>query len=167
MSDEAPAEATERAPGAKTPKAVVGLLAANLLLSAGILVKVLGSSANVATAHAASEKGEDAKPKTKEIVGPLATLEPFVVNLDEAGTPRYLKVQVELEMKDGAAVRVVEKNKTLVRDAILAYLSGLKLGETLGAASKDQIRDALAELIAEIIGADRVRRVVFAEFVVQ
>jgi flagellar basal body-associated protein FliL len=163
MSDEAPAEAPEGPPKPKTPKVLVGLLAVNILLSAGILLKVAGSPAQVATAHAASEKAE----ATKEIVGPMATLDPFVVNLDESGTPRYLKVQIELEMKDGAAVRVLDKNKTLVRDATLAYLSGLKLDETLGAANKDQIRDALSEHIAEIIGEGRVRRVVFAEFVVQ
>jgi flagellar FliL protein len=167
MSDEPAADQPDDAPRApRPPKVVLGLLGVNLLLSVGILIKLLGSPAHVAAAHA-SPHAKEGEHRTKEVVGPMTTLDAFVVNLDEPGTPRYLKVQLQLEMKDGAAVRALEKNKTLVRDAVLGYLSGLTLEKTLGAGNKDQIRTELAVAIAEIIGDERVLRVVFAEFVVQ
>jgi flagellar FliL protein len=117
-------------------------------------------------AHATTE-AHDPGPPRREVVGPMVVLDPFVVNLDEPGAPRYLKVTVQMEMVNGAAVKVFEKNKTLIRDELLGYFSGLKVASTLGAENKTQIRDQLEHKVAELIGEDRVRRIVFAEFVVQ
>ena len=65
------------------------------------------------------------------------------------------------------AAKAFEKSKQLIRDDLLSYLSGLKVADTLGAESKDKIRDELQAAVAEVIGEDRVHRVVFIEFVVQ
>ena len=162
MSDDNVA-ADERQPKTRPPKLVLGLLAANLGVSAFILVKVMGGQAH-ATPHEPPPPHDAVR---KEVVGPLVALDPFVVNLDESGTPRYLKVQLQVEMKDGGAVKALERNKTLVRDRLLGYFSGLKLSETLGADNKDQIRGELESQVAEIVGEGRVRRIVFADFVVQ
>ncbi len=161
MSDE-PTENPEAPPAPRPPKVVVALLAVNLLLSGFILVKVMG-----APALAAPKEAHAQEAPRREVVGPLVVLDPFVVNLDEPGIPRYLKVQLQVEVKDGGAAKVLERNKTLVRDAVLGYLSGLKVNETLGAASKDRIREELETQVTEILGEGRVRRIVFADFVVQ
>ena len=101
------------------------------------------------------------------MTGPLITLDPFVVNLNEPGSSRYLKVQLQVEVANGAAAKSFEKSKQLIRDDLLSYLSGLKVADTLGAESKDKIRDELQAAVGEVIGEDRVHRVVFIEFVVQ
>ncbi len=150
-------------PGPKPPKVVLGLLGANLALSGFILFKVLGASTphGIPAAHAAPESTH------REVTGPLVALEPFVVNLNEPGSPRYLKIQIQAEVRDAADVKVFDKSKTIVHDDILGYLSGLRVAETLGADNKDRIRTDLARLMGKVIGEDRVRRIVFAEFVVQ
>ncbi len=147
----------------RPPKVILGLLAGNLAVSAFILFKVMGAQPHVTPAHAA----EIQEGVRKEVVGPLIALDPFVVNLDEQGTPRYLKLTVQVEVKDGGVARTLDKNKTLVRDALLGHLSGLKVSETLGAESKDRIRAEMEERVSEIVGEGGVRRIVFEEFVVQ
>ena len=167
MSDEesAPAEAPAGPPAPKVPKVVLGLLAANLALSAGTLAKTILAPAG---GHAPAAAGEHApKPAERQLTGPLVSLEPFVVNLDEAGTPRYLKIQLQAEVADGGAAKAFEKNKMLIQDEALAYLSSLQVADTLGSENKDRIRGELSERIGHVLGDDRVKRVVFTEFVVQ
>jgi len=166
MSDDDEDPAPEKVagpPAPKPPKVVLGLLAANLALSAFILVKTLGAHPvpHVEAAHA--ESG----PTSRELKGELVALDPFVVNLDEPGSPRYLKITVQAEVREGGDVKIFEKNKLIIHDDVLGYLSGLHVAETLGAASKDHIRTELAERIGKVIGEGRVRRIVFTEFVVQ
>lgn len=163
-SNEEDSDSTEApvAPGPKPPTIVVALLGVNLALTGLIAFKTL--TAKPAAAHADTPASE---PLQREVTGPVVALDPFVVNLNEPGSARYLKVTMQAELTNGAAVRVFEKSKQLIRDAMLRYLSGLKVADTLGPDNKDHIRADLEGKVAEVIGEERVRRMIFAEFVVQ
>lgn len=165
MSDEEtpPAEAAGP-PAPKPPKIILGLLGVNLALSGLVAFKTMTAH----PAHAAEAHKEAAPVATsRELTGALVALEPFVVNLDEEGNPRYLKVGIQAEVREESDVKILEKNKTIIHDDVLGYLSGLKVSETLGAANKDHIRAELVERMGKVVGEDRVRRIVFTEFVVQ
>ncbi len=150
-------------PGSKPPTIVVALLGVNLLLTGLVAFKTL--TAKPAVAHA--EASPSSQPLPREVTGPVVALDPFVVNLNEPGSARYLKVTLQAELTNSAAVHVFEKSKQLIRDAMLRYLSGLKVADTLGPDNKDHIRADLEAAVAEVIGEERVRRMIFAEFVVQ
>jgi flagellar FliL protein len=96
----------------------------------------------------------------------VVALDPFVVNLDEPGTSRYLKVTLQLELAPKAE-EALEKSKQLVRDAILSHLSGLHLKDTLGAEAKDRLRGDLLAKLGKLIGPDKAKRMFFQDFVVQ
>lgn len=161
-SEEAHEGAEAAAPaGPKPPKILVILLGVNLALTGLVAFKTM--TAKPAAAHPAREP----EPVKREVTGPVVNLDPFVVNLNEPGSARYLKVTVQAELANGSAVKVFEKSKQLIRDQMLRYLSGLKVADTLGPENKDHIRDDLEAAVAEIIGEDRVHRMIFAEFVVQ
>ena len=99
--------------------------------------------------------------------GPVATLEPFVVNLNEEGSTRFLKATFEVELTSNHAVDEIANNKRVVRDEVLRYLSGLAVGDTLGEAGKNKIRDEVTFRIDKALGGGRVRRTFFTDFVVQ
>lgn len=161
MSDEATlTPTTAPAAGGGTSKAVMGLLVLNLAVTGLVAFKTMTAHPPAAAAHHAKEE------PTSEITGPVVPLDVFVVNLDEPGTSRYLKVSLELELKKGAE-EALNKSKQLVRDAILSYLSGLHLKDTLGAGAKDKIRTDLMAAITKLMGPDKVRRMFFNDFVVQ
>lgn len=165
MSDEeAPptdAPAAAGPPGAKPSKAVMGLLVLNLAITGFVAFKVL-------TAHpaAAAPAGHAAPEHAKEEVGPIVALDPFVVNLDEPGTSRYLKCTLQIEVAPKTE-DALAKNKEVIRDAVLSYLSGLHLKDTLGAEAKDKIRSDLLARLTKLLGPDKVRRMFFQDFVVQ
>jgi flagellar FliL protein len=171
MSDEHEGEAKEAAhpapAGPKPPKIVLALLALNLGLSGFAAFK----AATAKPAHASAEKHEAKEAESSagngEVTGTVVGLDPFVVNLNETGTSRYLKVSIQLELSEHEAEKQIEKSKQVIRDDMLSYLSGLRLKDTLGAQAKDKIRTDLLAKIEDVIGTHKVRRMFFQEFVVQ
>jgi flagellar protein FliL len=160
MSDKPAAEPKPAAPpGAKTSKPILVLLVLNLGAS-GFATFKLATAAEAAPAR-------PVEPPPHEIAGPVIPLDPFVVNLDEPGTSRYLKVTVQLEVENPEVEAVIEKSKDLVRDDVLSYLSSLHVKDTLGADGKDRIRKDLLAALDKDLGTGKVRRMFFKEFVVQ
>lgn len=170
MSDSPPAEDKEKdkkpaSPAGKTPKIVLALLALNLGAS-GFATFKLVTAAEAAPAHGEKEKELPPGPVNK-IEGPVVPLDPFVVNLDEPGTSRYLKVTIQLELHDHESEEHLEHSKQLVRDSILSYLSGLTVKDTLGSEAKEKIRKDMIASMDKLLGEGRVRRIFLSEFVVQ
>jgi flagellar FliL protein len=150
------------APKSKPSKVVLILLVLNLGASGFSTFKLVTAEP---PAHAETAKKE--APTTSEVAGPVIALEPFVVNLDEPGQARYLKITLQLELVAAEAEHPLEQNKQPIRDAILSHLSGLKLADTLGTAAKDKLRTDLMTKITAIVGDHKVRRMFFQEFMVQ
>jgi len=163
MSDEPPALKPAVPASAKPSKGVLGLLVLNLAGTGLVAFKVLTAQpAEAAAPHAAA-----AEVSPNEVSGPVVALDPFVVNLDEPGTSRYLKVTLEMELKPGGGEETLVKSKQLIRDTILSHLSGLHVKDTLGAEAKDKIRGDLLAKITKLLGPEKVRRMFFQDFVVQ
>jgi flagellar protein FliL len=162
MSEDA-AKPPETAPsGSKLPKIMFVLLVLNLGATGFATFKI-------ATAEPAPHAAPAPHPaaSTTEITGPVVALDPFVVNLDEPGSARYLKISLQLELLDEKAGDAITKSKQLIRDTILSHLSGLKLTDTLGATAKEKLRGELAKKLEGMIGPHKVRRIFFGDFVVQ
>lgn len=166
MSDDAEQTAKPATPAgapAKTSKAVLALLVLNLGASGFGTFKAITAE----PAHAAPAEVKDEPNEKIEVTGPVVPLDPFVVNLNETGTSRYLKVTMQAELIKADAQASLDKNKQVIRDAVLSYLSSLKLEDTLGAEAKDKMRADVMKKIEEIVGENKVRRLFFQEFVVQ
>jgi flagellar protein FliL len=162
MSDAPPKPETPAAAGPKVKpsKLILALLVLNLGATGFATFKTLTAKPAQAAKH------EVPPPSTSE-VGPTLSLDPFVVNLDEAGQSRYLKVTMMLEVSSKDVIVKITKGQQLIRDAILSHLSGLKLADTLGVAAKEKLRNDVIAKIDTILGPGKVRRVFFQEFVVQ
>jgi flagellar FliL protein len=160
MSDEIPVKQVETAPAAKSSKAVLGLIVVNLAITGFVAFKVLTTPP---AAAAAAGHGHGAET---ELIGQVVPLDSFVVNLDEPGTSRYLKVSFTAEISPGTE-HILEKSKQLIRDTILSYLSGLHLKDTLGAEAKEKVRGDVLAKVTKLLGPDKVRRLLFQDFVVQ
>src|SRR5262245_20941369 len=162
MSDESAAKPPEAPSGAKTSKIVLALLALNLGGTGFATFKMITAK----PAEAAVSHGPP-PPPTSEVTGPISVFDPFVVNLDEPGTSRYLKCNIQMELVNPDAEPAIEKSKQVIRDVILSHLSGLHVKDTLGADAKDHIRTDLIAKVEKVIGPNKVRRMFFQEFVVQ
>lgn len=149
--------------GAKPSKLVLLLLVLNLGASGFAVFRLLTAS----PAAAAGSTHQPPPAPTAEVTGPTLALEPFVVNLDEPGSARYLRVKLQFELANGEAETAINKSMLLVRDVILGHLSGLKLADTLGAQAKEKVREDLLKKLEASFGPGKIRRMFFTEWVVQ
>ena len=160
MSEETPKAAEEAVP--KKPKAVIALLVLNLGAAGFTTFKVATTEPVAAEPH-----DSHPAPITNEVVGPVVPILPFIVNLDEPGPSRYIKMTLQFELINHEAEEPFKKSEQLVRDMILSHLSGLKLKDTLGTTAKDKMRSDIMKKIEGIVGPNKVRRMFFQEFMVQ
>lgn len=98
--------------------------------------------------------------------GPLMDMDPFVVNLDETGSNRYLKIKFSLELAGEPARPYLEARMARIRDKMIAYLSSLNFDAVRGQQGKTLVRDGVHERIAEI-APGMVTHVFITDFVVQ
>ncbi len=164
MSDAKPAEAPPAAKkaGGGGPMPLIGVV---------LTVLNLGATGFVATkvlklGHMSAGPTAQAEPSPPPNL-PSAAFEPFVVNLNEPGSNRYLKTSFEVELGNEKAVETINHEKKALRDDILRYLSGLTVAETMGEAGKDKIQEQIIARVDKAVGAGGVRHLYFTDFVIQ
>lgn len=154
---------TEATP--KKPRHLKLLLLATvalLLLSGGGLAYLILTDDPSAAGPAAGVK-EEAKP------GPGATmsLEPFLINLADQETRRYLKIKVELGVDQDKSVKELEKALPRIRDAFILLLGSKTFKDLATPEGKLRLKEEMLQQLAQIPGGKKVREIFFTEFVAQ
>ncbi len=148
--------AEDDAPKPSKLPALIGLV--NLLLTGAVGFLVFTS------AGAAAEEVEPIDPSIPPIAVPL---DPFVVNLNEPTSSRYLKATIEVEVHGEERVKSLETKKRAIRSDLLRYLSGLNIERTVGEENKMKIHDELVERVEKQVGEGTLAGLYLTEFVVQ
>jgi flagellar protein FliL len=102
-------------------------------------------------------------------VGPVFSLQPFVVNLADQAGNRYLRTKMTLELGTGNAELLEKMDKLVfpVRDKILTILSSKKYQEINTRQGKKQLRAEIATTVDRLLGKGSVKNVYFSDFVVE
>ncbi|MCK9362257.1 MAG: flagellar basal body-associated FliL family protein [Syntrophales bacterium] len=116
-------------------------------------------------------KGETDKKDTKKpaapLVGPLWSLDPFIVNLAENQGERFLKIVIQLELSDPAIIADMEILKPKIRDNLLDLLTAKTYAELMEPAGKQRLRDEIVLRLNSFLTKGKVLKVYFTEFIVQ
>jgi flagellar basal body-associated protein FliL len=153
---------TPPAPSKLLPVVLV-LCLGNLGATAFVALKVVKIKAVAAEGAAHGPEGGAAAKNS-----PVVPFDPpFVVNLNEPNSTRYLKVAFELELAHAGAVEELDRSKKAVRDEVLRYLSGLAVADTMGETGKSKIQNEVLARIDRSLGGGKARRLFYTEFVVQ
>ncbi len=94
-------------------------------------------------------------------------LEPFLVNLADRETRRYLKLKVELEVDSEGTAKELEKSMPRIRDALILLLSSKTYLDLSTSEGKQQLKKEIKQKITAIPGGNKVSDVFFTEFVAQ
>lgn len=130
-----------------------------------------GDNATEQKADAGHGETKDEKAGDKngamEGSGELVSIPPFLVNLAEPQGRRYLKLALDIELKDKAAADQLNKNMPKVKDALLLLLSS-KTYEDLGSIeNKILLKKEIVERLTLVLGEQKVMRVYITEIVIQ
>jgi flagellar FliL protein len=116
------------------------------------------------------EGAESAKSSEKDDhggIGPIFSLEPFIVNLSDQGGKRYLRVTMGLEMGDPKFADEMTKRLPQIRDSILMILPSRKVDELQATEGKNALRSEIISSLNALLGKEMVKKIYFTEFVIQ
>jgi flagellar FliL protein len=121
----------------------------------------------------AAEKPEKAEQeKMAELLEKSAVipLEPFIVNLADTESARYLRIKISLLVDDKTRVKEATENQALqlkVRDVILQSLTAKRSQDLISSEGKNKLRLEIQEKVAVYFRAPKLVEVMFTEFVIQ
>jgi flagellar FliL protein len=116
---------------------------------------------------AAAAAGEDLKQEMPEM-GKLVGLEEIIVTLaGDTKRPRYLRINVTLEVKDQLTADVVATRLPQLRDIVIMALSDKSAEELSFPEGKKGLRDDIFRRIGEKMPAGSLMNIYFADLVVQ
>lgn len=113
------------------------------------------------------KKDEKGAAAAVEGAGELVSIPPLLVNLAEPQGRRYLKLALDIEVKDKAAADQLNKSMPKVKDSLLLLLSS-KTYEDLGSLeNKILLKKEIVERLTLVLGEQKVLRVYITEIVIQ
>jgi flagellar FliL protein len=124
------------------------------------------SDLNAQSMANASEKG-GAEGAMEAPMGPIFSLETFIVNLADQGGNRYLRVTMDLEMENPKMEAEISKRLPQVRDSILMILPTKRFEDISTVQGKISLRDEMLETINGFLAQGKISNIYFKEFVVQ
>lgn len=138
-----------------------------LFLVIGIIVVALagGVGAFMLFSGGKKEKAEVKHEEKKDVKTALVPLDAFVLNLAEQG--RFLKVTMQFELADDAALPMVNEKVPQLRDAIITLVSSKSSDAVSSPEGKLQLKDELLIRANQSVGKDVFKNLYFTEFVMQ
>ena len=112
----------------------------------------------------------DESEKSNSVLGKiLVPMDSIVVNLGKVDSKRYIRVLINLEVKNSEIAETVKANKVVFRDKLVSYLSSKNVSEVSAQASHIGLRTEIKSILnSELLGADdAIAQVYFSDFIIQ
>lgn len=144
---------------------VTVLLVLTIGLTAGFFMmwnklSALNTPGNMAAA------AQDGQAQTATL-GPLFSLETFIVNLADTERSRYLRVTMDLELAESNDAVKLNERLSQVRDSILMILPSKQFVDIASMEGKIALRDEIIAKLNSLFPKNVVTNIFFTEFVVQ
>ena len=143
-----------------------GLVVAILVASYFVVEKVATPFLTPKVSKKEEMQPVSAQPK-KEEIGPVYNFDPIIVNLNEEGARRYLKVTLSLELSSPEVTREIELLKPRLLDCLITLLSSKSLKDIEGAKGKENLRKQIVAEINRHLNTGIVINAYFGEFIIQ
>ncbi|MBC17343.1 MAG: flagellar basal body protein FliL [Desulfovibrio sp.] len=116
---------------------------------------------------ATEEVVEGEQEALESLEGTLVPLPVFLVNLADPLGRRYLKLGLEVEVRDADVVAAMTKYEARIKDSLLLYLSSLTYDSLATMQAKMELKQEVADRLTQILGRGSVLRVYITEMVIQ
>jgi flagellar FliL protein len=125
----------------------------------GILSRLKGDD----SAQTPAPEMENKKPD----IGPIYSLETFIVNLLGGRGKNYLKVKIDLELDNPKVTEEINRRLPQFRDAILTMLSNKTHEDIKTLEGKYQLREEIISMLNQYLSSGKIKNVFFTDFIVQ
>jgi flagellar FliL protein len=100
-------------------------------------------------------------------LGPIYSLNTFIVNLADKGGTRYLRVTMDLELGNSDLKSELNKRLPQVRDSLLMILPTKRYEDISTVQGKTALRDEMLKTLNNFLAQGKIINIYFKEFVVQ
>lgn len=111
-------------------------------------------------------EGEEDVP-LESLEGQIVPLPLFLVNLADPLGRRYLKLGIEVEVRDAAAQEALARYDAKIKDSLLMLLSSKTMDGLSSMKSKMELKLEIADRLNQILGTGSILRVYITEMVIQ
>ncbi len=94
-------------------------------------------------------------------------LKEIIVNPADTNGQRYLLVQLSLELVNKEDQKLIEENRSKIRNNLIKYLSAKSVPELQNIDGNEDLRLDLVQIINETIGSRSVRNLYYSKYVMQ
>jgi len=140
-----------------------------LMLGLGGGLFMMWNKLSALNAQAMSTGGEKSGQEngSEHPLGPIFSLDTFIVNLADNGGNRYLRVTMDLELDKVELEAEVEKRLPQVRDSVLMILPTKRFEDINTVEGKTALRDELLAAVNGFLSQGAITNIYFKEFVIQ
>jgi len=110
---------------------------------------------------------EPAPNKTKHVEKAMMPLEPFLVNLADKDSRRYLKIKIDLEVDTEKTAKELEKTMPRIRDSLIFLLSSKSYQDISTPEGKLQLKKEILTRLTALPAGKKISDAFFTEFVAQ
>jgi len=119
----------------------------------------------------AEESQAEAEPADQQMAeeaeGTLVPLPLFLVNLADPLGRRYLKLGLEVEVRDEKVTEALNKNEAKIKDTMLLLLSSKTFDQLSTLKDKVELKQEIVRRLNQILGNGAILRVYITEMVIQ
>lgn len=122
---------------------------------------------DAATEEMAEGEGGDQQADMETLDGQLVPLPVFLVNLSDPLGRRYLKLGLEVEVRDPEAMAALTMKEAKIKDSLLLLLSSKTYDGLSTMKAKLELKQEIVDRLNQILGSGTVLRVYITEMVIQ
>ncbi len=100
-------------------------------------------------------------------VGAIWPMDPFIVNIRDESSDRYLKIVIELDISDKNYIAEINQLKPKLRDNVLDLLSSKTYKDVMDISGKQRLREEIMVRLNSFLTGGKIVKVYFTEFVIQ
>jgi flagellar basal body-associated protein FliL len=161
------------------PMSIIGGIVAVFALTGFLVGRMFGTRGQAQTVAAAQPADPQPLPPLadspdKKDEGWFFELEPVVVNLNEPGVTRYVRISLTLEVTSGwlqeEAKPILDQKKPLLKHWLTLYLSNQTIEDTRGKTNLVRMQSNISDIFNEGLfpnSQPRILNVLFKEFAIQ
>ena len=140
-----------------------------LMLGLGGGLFMMWNQMSALNAQSVADDGEqpDEVASSGQPLGPIFSLDTFIVNLADKGGTRYLRVTMDLELDNSELEDELNKRLPQVRDSLLMILPTKRFEDISTMQGKTALRDEMLEALNGYLAQGKITNIYFKEFVVQ
>ncbi len=114
-----------------------------------------------------SSQTEKVPENNSEVISSVYSLDTFIVNLADKGGRRFLRVTMDLELKDESLAGEIDKRLSQIRDSILMIIPTKRFEDINSVEGKIALSDEIMTKLNSFLKDGSITNIYFVDFVIQ